>query len=83
MPKTENTRDIFCTMILFSASKYVMYIVSYQRYSLEKIQMVLKYIKDQAHHSKRIIKLNEIPFFHLSRDQTVKHYAILNICSPP
>ena len=63
MPKNENARDIFCMMILFSASKYVTYIVSYQRYSLEKIQMVLKYIKDQAHHNKRIIKLNEIPFF--------------------
>ena len=53
-------------LILLSASKYITCIVCFQRYSLEKkeIQIVFKYTNDdQVHQNKRIIKLNEIPFF--------------------
>ena len=56
MPKKDNTKDIFCMMILFSASKYVTYIPS-PKFREKKIQMVLKYTKDQAHQKNYEIKV--------------------------
>lgn len=58
MPKKDNTKDIFCMMILSSASKYVTYILSPKiQFRKKKIQMVLKYTKDQAHHKNYEIKV--------------------------
>lgn len=58
MPKKDNTKDIVCMMILFSARKYVTCILSPKiQFREKKIHMVLKYTKDQAHHKNYEIKV--------------------------